>query len=96
MLSVIAFPTDVDGDNGDARRTGVYQLSGAGITTVTVNLMDPAGTNFTGTFSQGNGSAGNYIKFSINGRGFTLTATPGHASTGIIRAPVNGIQIVAR
>jgi hypothetical protein len=86
----------VDGDNGSASRTGAYQLSGTGITTATVNLMDSPGTNFTGTFSQANGSAGNYVKFSINGRGFTLTATPGHASTGTIRAPVNGIQIVAR
>ena len=46
-----------EGDNGSATRTGAYQISGAGITTTSVNLTDPANTNFSGTFTQGNNSA---------------------------------------
>jgi hypothetical protein len=83
----------VDGDNATIAKTAAYRISGAGITTTTVNLTDPANTNFSGTFTQANNSAGNYIKFSITASGFTLTATPG-ASSGNRRAPVNAIQIV--
>jgi hypothetical protein len=83
-----------DGANGGGTRTAAYQISGAGITTTT-NLTDAANTNFGGTFTQANSSNGNYVKFSaISGTGFTVTATPGTASDGIQRAPLNGIQIV--
>ena len=84
----------VDGDNASATRTGSYQISGSGIMTTVVTLTDAANTNFTGTFTQANNSSGNYVKFSINATGFTLTATPGTASDGSKRAPVNGIQII--
>jgi hypothetical protein len=84
-----------DGDNGGALRTGVYQISEAGIGTTTINVMDAANTNFNGTFVQGKKSAGNYALFAISATGFTLTATPGTLSDGYPRAPVNGIQIVA-
>jgi hypothetical protein len=83
-----------DGDNGSATRTGVYTISGAGITTTTINLIDAANTNFSGTFTQANSSAGNYVLVTINATGFTLSATGGMASDGFPRAPVNGIQIV--
>jgi hypothetical protein len=83
-----------DGDNSSATRTGGYRISGAGITTTTVNLTDGASTNFSGTFTQAINSSGNYVKFSISASGFTLTATPGTASDGSPRAPLNGIQIV--
>ncbi len=83
-----------DGANGGGTRTAAYQISGAGITTTT-NLTDAANTNFGGTFTQANSSNGNYVKFSaISGTGFTVTATPGTASDGIQRAPLNGIQII--
>ena len=82
-----------DGDN-PATRTGAYQISGTGITTTSVNLTDPANTNFSGTFTQANNSNGNYVKFTITATGFTITATPGVATDGFPRAPVNGIQIV--
>jgi hypothetical protein len=59
-----------------------------------VNLTDPANTNFSGTFTQANNSNGNYVKFTITATGFTITATPGVATDGFPRAPVNGIQIV--
>ena len=83
-----------DGDNAVATRAGSYQISGAGVTTTTINLTDAANTNFNGTFTQANNSAGDYVKFSIDADGFTLTATPGQSSNGGRRAPVNGIQIV--
>src|SRR5262245_38508569 len=84
----------VDGDSG-ASRTGGYQISGTGITTTTINLTDPGGTYFNGTFTQANNSDGNYVKFRINAGGFTLQAIPGPSADGRKRAPVNGIQIVA-
>jgi len=84
----------VDGDAGGSR-TGSYRISGAGITTTTITLTDPGNTNFDAVFAQGNNSTGNYVKFSIDATGFTLTATPGPASDGRSRAPVNGIQIVS-
>ena len=56
-----------DGDNGGATRTAAYAISGAGITTTTVNLTDAANTNFNATFTQANNSPGNYVKFSIIG-----------------------------
>jgi hypothetical protein len=83
-----------DGDNGGATRTGTYQISGTGITTTSINLADAANTNFNGTFTQANNSAGNYVVFSIAATGFTLTAIPSTASDGTQRAPVNGMQII--
>jgi len=83
-----------DGDNGSASRTGIYTISGTGITTTTIDLIDAANTNFSGTFTQANNSAGNYVVFTIKATGFTLSATGGTASDGFPRAPVNGIQIV--
>jgi hypothetical protein len=84
----------VDGDNGSASRSAVYQLTGPGIVTTTVNLIDPPNTNFSGTFTEATNSSGNYVKFRINGTGFTLTATPGTASDNTRRAPVNAIQVI--
>jgi len=54
-----------DGQNSAAVRTGAYQISGAGITTTSVNLTDAANADFSGTFTQANNSAGNYVKFTI-------------------------------
>ena len=87
----------VDGDNATASHTGVYQLSGSGITTTSVSLTDAPNTNFNGTFTQANNSSGNYVQFSgisVTASGFTLTATPGATSNSNPRAPVNGIQII--
>jgi hypothetical protein len=104
-LTVAGLPTNsagydvyvyADGDNGVAARTGGYQISGAGITTTSVNLTDAANTDFSGTFTQANNSNGNYVKFTITATGFTITATPGAATDGNPRAPVNGMQIVPR
>ena len=68
--------------------------AGPGITTTTVNLTDPGNTNFNTAFTPANNSSGNYVRFSINASGFTLTATPGTASDGVARSPINGLQIV--
>ena len=85
-----------DGDNASATRNGAYQISGTGITTTSVNLTDPANTNFSGTFAQGNNSNGNYVMFTITAAvaGFTITATPGASTDAFSRAPLNAIQIV--
>ncbi len=85
----------VDGDNGDITRTSTYRITGPGITAAPVNLTDQANTDFAGTFVEAAGTSGNYVKFRINSNGFTLTATPGTSTNGIVRAPVNAIQIIA-
>ncbi len=84
----------LDGGNGSATRSGNYSLSGTGITTTTISASDAANTNFSGTFVQANGSAGNYVKFTINATAFTLTVAPGAASDNIPRAALNGVQII--
>jgi hypothetical protein len=83
-----------DGDNKVYERAAAYTISGAGISPVTTHLTDAASANFSGVFTRANGSAGNYVKFSITGTGFTLTATPTTPEVGTRRAPINGLQIV--
>jgi hypothetical protein len=85
----------IDGDNREFNRTGAYRISGPGITSTTINATDLANTNFAGLFTQAAGSIGNYVRFRISGTDFTLTATPGAATSTTLRAPVNGIQIVS-
>jgi len=87
----------IDGDNEDDRVTGTYQISGTGITTTSITATDPANVNFNGTFTQANNSNGNYVRFtSIQATGFTLKAVPTSSTFGVLRAPVNGIQIIPR
>ena len=81
--------------NGDTSgsNTGIYQISGTGITTTSINLTYTS--DFNGTFTQANSSVGNYVVFTIpNVSSFTLSAIPSTASSGYERAPLNGIQIV--
>jgi hypothetical protein len=85
-----------DGDNHGFSRTAAYTLSGAGITTTTVNMTDAANTTFSGIYTAAANSNGNYVQFSVTGSGFTLTAAPVIGSNPTLRAPVNGIQIVPR
>jgi hypothetical protein len=84
----------VDGDNKGYERSAAYTISGPGIAETTVNLTDAANTNFGSTFTRAIDSAGNYVRFSITGTGFTLEATATLPVSGTRRAPVNGIQIV--
>jgi hypothetical protein len=84
----------VDGDNRSFTRTAAYRISGPGIAETTINVTDPADTNFAAAFTQAAGASGNYVKFRISGGGFTLTATPGTSTNSTLRAPVNAIQIV--
>jgi hypothetical protein len=77
--------------------TGIYQISGTGITTSSVILT--YNSDFNGTFTQATASnaIGNYVVFTIpNVTGFTLSAIPSTSSSGYERAPMNGVQIVAR
>lgn len=85
-----------DGDNRTYDRTASYSLSGPGIVAASVTLTDRASTNFSGTFADAAGSAGNYVAFRITSTGFTLNATPLSGTNTTLRAPVNGIQIVPR
>jgi hypothetical protein len=74
---------------------GIYQITGNGITTTSISLT--YNSNFNGTFTQANGSVGNYVVFTIpNVTSFTLSAIPSTASSGYKRAPINGMQIVGR
>jgi hypothetical protein len=83
-----------DGDNAGDTRTSAYTISGSGITTTTINATDAANANFSGNFTQANNSSGNYVKFTVVATSFTITASPVSASDGVLRAPVNGMQIV--
>jgi hypothetical protein len=86
----------VDGENREFERTGSYRISGADIAATTVTATDAANANFSGLFMRADGGRGNYMKFTITARGFTLTATPLSATGTYLRAPVNAIQIVPR
>jgi hypothetical protein len=86
-----------DGESNNSSNTGVYQISGAGITTTSATLT--YNSDFAGTFTQATASnpVGNYVVLAIpNVASFTLAAIPSTASTSFERAPVNGIQIVPR
>src|SRR6266850_103932 len=104
-VTVSGLPSNVGGFNvyvyaqgsssSNASNTGVYQISGTGITTTSATLTYT--TNFNGTFTQATAGSpnGNYVVLTIpNVPGFTLSAIPSTASNGYKRAPVNGIQIV--
>jgi hypothetical protein len=83
-----------DGDNHSYARTASYTISGSGITSTAIQLIDAASTNFSSTFTQASKSKGNYVKFHITATGFTLKATPVSGDNATLRAPVNAIQIV--
>jgi hypothetical protein len=83
----------VDGDNRTFDRPANYTLSGPGLTPTTIKVIDPASTDFSGTFTPAANSTGNYLKFTVTGGDFTLTATP-VPGAGTRRAPVNAVEIV--
>jgi len=84
----------VDGDNKSFDRSATYAVSGPGLATTTIDLTDPANTNFNGTFTRAAGSSGNYVRFTLTATGFTIEASPTTPADATRRAPVNGIQIV--
>ena len=55
---------------------------------------DGASANFAGAFVSANGTAGSYLKFSVQSTNFTLTATPGTSTDSFVRAPINAMQII--
>jgi hypothetical protein len=83
-----------DGDNKGYARTAGYTISGPGITTTTIQATDAANTNFSSVFTRASNSAGNYVRFTITGSGFAVSAAPIAPDSGSRRAPINGIQIV--
>jgi Bacterial Ig domain len=64
----------------------------------TITGLDPGGVNFSGAFIQtSNGTAGNYVKFvDCSGDNFSLAPIHAGSADSQYRAPVNGIQILAR
>jgi hypothetical protein len=74
-------------------RTARYVI---GSTTHTVVQAEPPPvTSFSGYTLAPEAGAGNYVVFkNVTGTSFTLTATPASSTSGAVRAPVNGIQIV--
>jgi hypothetical protein len=71
-------------------RTSRYAI---GSTTHTVTQKGPSAAAFAGYTLAPEQGDGNYVVFrNVTGTGFTLTAQPGADS--MLRAPVNGIQIV--
>ena len=86
----------VTGDVGtSASTTRMYNYS-IGTAMFTVTQTGPAPTSFTSFTLAPTGGAGNYIVFrNVSGATFTLTATPGTGTGSNMRAPVNGLQIVA-
>ena len=79
-----------------SREARLYTVSGPGIVTTTATLIDQANTNFAGGLIPANNSAGNYIRLSVTGTAFTLTAMPLTGGNSTLWAPVNGIQIVPK
>jgi len=86
----------VTGDVGTGTGTRTYNYA-IGTATLTVSQTGPVPTSFTSFTLAPAGGAGNYIIFrNLTAATFTLTATPGTATTGNnVRAPVNGLQIVS-
>jgi len=81
-----------DGDNGTHTKTGVYTIG-----STMISATDNGGVNFSGSYVQANNSAGNFVVFTnLTSSSFTLTAVGGSSDGGGVRAPVNGIQIVAK
>ena len=75
-------------------RTYQYKI---GSTTHTVSQTGRSVTTFPGYTRAPEGGAGTYVLFSnVTGASFTLTATPASSTAvpPVLRAPVNGIQIV--
>lgn len=75
----------------------VYGCAGQTVDGSIITALDPASTDFSGTFIQAsNGSPGNYVKFvNCTGTNFSLAPIHGASSDSQYRAPVNGIQILA-
>ncbi|MGB6690772.1 MAG: Ig-like domain-containing protein [Terracidiphilus sp.] len=98
-----------NGDNGSATRVGNYRITSVDAFGIvhgcagqrwegsTITGADAADASFSGTFTQASaGSAGNYVQF-VDCTGASFNLAPVHAAStdSQVRAPVNGIQIVA-
>ena len=80
------------GDSSTDKRTYGYTI---GSTTHTVTQTGQNNHTFPGYTLAPEAGAGSYVVFrNVTGVSFTLTATPVSGTAGMVRAPVNGIQIV--
>ncbi len=98
-----------NGDNGSATRVGNYRITsldqfgrvhgcaGQSEEGSTITGADAADAYFAGAFIQASGgSAGNYVVFlDCTGSGFSLSPVHQGSTDSQVRAPVNGLQILA-
>ncbi|MGC9986376.1 MAG: hypothetical protein ABSF35_22495 [Polyangia bacterium] len=80
---------------GVKNRTYQYTI---GTTAHSFTQQGPSATTFPGYMEAPEGGTGNYdyvVFQNLTGTTFTLTATPLSSTSGSVRAPVNGIQIVS-
>ena len=92
-----------DGGNGKSVRVSKFSIDSTSIV-----ATDSAGSDFHGAFvpappsgatlaSNETSSGANYVQFKgLTKRNFTLQATPVSSTDEYLRAPINGIQLVAR
>ena len=77
--------------------TGVHGCQAQGQEGNTVTGTDTGGVDFSGTFIRAaNGSAGNYVLFlNCTGDNFQVAPVHGQSTNTEVRAPINGLQILA-
>jgi len=81
-----------DGGNSGSTRVGKFQIGSQ-----TVEVTDKAGSFYAGSYAPPSSPNANYAKFeNVTGDTFTMLATPVSSTDPDLRAPINGIQIVAR
>ena len=93
----------MDGNNGSASRVGEYSVYAGSNTTPdqTFYALDAGGTAYTNYFQSSATSIatatvpGNYVAFSgLTADAVTISSMGASATDGVLRAPINGIQIV--
>jgi hypothetical protein len=80
-----------DGGNVGATRVAKFTIGAQ-----SVKVTDRAGSFYAGNYAPPSSPAANYVKFApLKASSFTLLATPVSSTDENLRAPINGMQIVA-
>ena len=81
-----------DGGNTGATRVGKFRIGSQ-----VVNVTDRAGSFYAGAYAPPSAPNANYAKFEgLKDAAFTMLATPVSSTDADLRAPINGIQIIAK
>jgi hypothetical protein len=85
----------IAGDQGSpAIRGGTYDINGTAFTLYNNGTADSANGDFS--LASGDGvTAGNYFETTITGTSLTVTTTATHGTDSFLRAPIDGLQLVA-